>query len=1383
MYFCEAVLGYGINKTLNIMKHINLFVIFIGIFILNSYAYSSQDFYFSNLNLRDGLSQISVLDILQDSKGYMWFATRNGLNRYDGKNFVIYKNDPTDSLSLSNNHIYCLAEDSHQNLWIGTFHGLNVLNMKTNQLKRVVDSPYRSVKEMAINSLLVDSRNRLWIGTGQGLYICDLGTGSYNLSQQVKALQNNNVTSICETHDGQFWIGTSEGGVWIYDMQLQERLHLTDSSSGICLPGNSVSTIYEDSKGMVWIGSKYTGLCRIDLKQGTLHAFTQSDNLLSSNVRKIIEYQNLLLVGTFDGLYALDMTTEHFVRHPNVSLKRGHLNHFSIYALYVDKSQTLWVGTYSGGVNYSSTLNNRFVFHDPAEALNVYLSVYGIMTYGGNGDLYIATEGGGMLLFNYTGDDSKYSYYPIEGFSAQKYNQNMVKCLYLEGDTIWCGTAKGAVYKFDIQRKTYRLVYRLPQETAAVYSMLRDGRGCMWIANAAERGLVCRWPDGRMQNTFKTADGTNLPTFSARCLFELTPGIMLFGSRSHGLFRYNLVTGDYQHYYTGGKGSSRLLDNYVTSIVKDKRGRIWISMFGGGIALYEDGKGIVKSYTTKQGLIDNEVAAMVEDGNGILWLSTTSGISRFDPHSESFVNYYLNNGIGIEEFTPHSGILLPNGEIVFGGNNGFITFNPAEIHRNPYVPSLVLNSLTVNNRVIYPQDETQILDAVLDDTEKIDLKYNQNNLSVSYSALNYVFPNQNQYATFLHGYDKEWHYIGNRTEAYYTNLSPGTYVFEVKASNNDGIWQEKTRKVVIEIHPPLWRTWYAYLFYAVLVLTVLFLIMYYVTKKQKLERELYYQQQLQKQQDEFHENKIRMFTNFSHELRTPLTLVISPLQELVAMSGLTNVVRNKLDLIYSNAQRLLLLVNQLLDLRKSQEGKLDLHISKSNLTSFLQEIHLAFSHLAMRKSIHFEFDAENVPFYAWFDKSLIEKVVFNLLSNAIKFTPDNGRIVLYLRRCQYQEIPESIRNVLSEEMPPEMEFAIIRVSDSGCGISQDELKHIFTPFYQVEGHLPTDVGTGLGLSLVYTIVKLHHGCINVDSERMKGSTFTVYIPVLSSAYSEGDIERGSSVAEEVIVSETKPEKVVAERKWTILLAEDNADVRQYVKEYLENYFYIVEADNGMDALELTLQKYPNLVLSDIMMPKMDGLELCRRIKEDIQLEHIPVVLMTAKSMVEHIKEGFSVGADDYIVKPFNIEILVSRLQNILLSREKLKKLYGKKFSPDAMGIEIVSGDDRFTQKLFGVIEKNISNPDLNIDLLSSELGLSRSNLYRKLKAVTELSPTELIRNKRLEIAAKLLLETSYTISEVAVYAGFNSHAYFTSCFKNFYGYSPTEWVQMKKEQV
>lgn len=540
-----------------------------------------------------------------------------------------------------------------------------------------------------------------------------------------------------------------------------------------------------------------------------------------------------------------------------------------------------------------------------------------------------------------------------------------------------------------------------------------------------------------------------------------------------------------------------------------------------------------------------------------------------------------------------------------------------------------------------------------------------------------------------------------------------------------------------------------------------------------MERELQFQQKEQQQLEEFHQAKIRMFTNFSHELRTPLTLIIAPLQELVAMPEFSSLVKNKLGLIFSNAQRLLLLVNQLMDLRKNQEGKLKLHVTKTDMYPFLLEIYYAFNHLAVKKSISFVFEKKEENLLAWFDKMLIEKVVFNLLSNAIKFTPSGGNIVFSLSKTILSALPVESQKELA--LPVKTEFVCLSVADSGKGISKEDMKNIFAPFYQGEDENKENIGTGIGLSLTRSIVHLHHGIITVSNNRPTGTVFKVYIPISSFAYNTNELVK-EDIVEDVIPAD-KSAHFDIQKKWTVLLAEDNEEVRQYVKESLEPYFYVLDVGNGKDALDLSLEKYPDLILSDIMMPGMDGLELCSRVKQDLQLGHIPVILMTAKSMVVHIKEGFSVGADDYIVKPFSMDVLICRINNILESREKLKKLYGRKFSPEAMGIEIVSGDDRFTQSFFELIEKNISNPDLGIDLLSQELGLSRANLYRKLKAVTELSPTELIRNKRLEVAAKLLLETNYTVSEVAVYTGFNSHAYFTNCFKSFYGYSPSEWVQ------
>ena len=997
------------------------------------------------------------------------------------------------------------------------------------------------------------------------------------------------------------------------------------------------------------------------------------------------------------------------------------------------------------------------------------------------GSLYMATEGRGLLDYNL--ENRQYAYYPIDKASKLQYSQNIIKGLLLEDDILWCGTNKGSIYQFNTRTKKYTFYYQLPGEMS-IYSMLRDKDNSLWIITSDSRMGVMRLSDKKeLQKHFSINGGKDSCLFaSSRCILKLRDGVMLIGSRNDGLIKYDVNREEVVYYDTDEKEPHRLLSNYVTGIVRDSSGRIWIGTFGGGIALYEEEKGIVKTVTKEQGLIENDICSIVEDSDNNLWISASNGISKYNLKTEEFTNYNSLNGIGVYEFTPHSGLLLPNGEICFSGNNGFVTFSPQELQLNSFVPPLVFTKLVVNNQVIEPEDETRILDTVLDGMEEIELSYNQNNISIGYCALNFVFARQNQYATFLKGYDKDWNYIGNRREAYYTNLSPGTYVFEVKASNNDGVWSQQTRKIRIIVHPPLWKTWYAYLFYAIAFVFIMTLIMYYISKKQKLERELQFKQKEKLQLEEFHQAKIRMFTNFSHELRTPLTLIIAPLQDLVSMPEFSSSVKNKMSLIFSNAQRLLLLVNQLMDLRKNQEGKLKLHIAKTDMNLFLQEIYYAFNHLAAKKSIEFTFEKSEERMSAWFDKSIVEKVVFNLLSNAMKFTPNNGKVVFSLSRCTFAELPSEQQAELNK-MSADTRFACLSVTDSGKGITEEDMKNIFAPFYQGEDDNKENVGTGIGLSLTRSIVLLHKGTISVSHNQPTGTIFKVYIPISNSVYDKEQLveDDEEQVVEDVIPS-AKEMHFEIEKKWTVLLAEDNDEVRAYVKECLDPYFYVLDVNNGKDALELSLEKYPDLILSDIMMPQMDGLELCSRVKQDLQLGHIPVVLMTAKSMVVHIKEGFSVGADDYIVKPFSMDVLICRINSLLESREKLKKLYGKKFSPEAMGIEIVSGDDRFTQSFFEIIEKNISNPELGVDLLSQELGLSRANLYRKLKAVTELSPTELIRNKRLEIAAKLLLESSYTVSEISVYTGFNSHAYFTNCFKSFYGYSPSEWVQRHNDK-
>lgn len=1310
----------------------------------------------------------------------MWFGTRNGLNKYDGNKMVVYKHHYEDSLSLNDNHITALIEDRYHNLWIGTSAGLSKLNLINNKITNYGERDL-DLLSSAVRSLYIDSKGRLWVGTSRGLCLYIRETNSFQPIDLKGKIRDTFITSICETSDHHFIIGTESKGLLVCDLNLNLIDQYSRTAGGKYLSGNIVSAIYEDSRKQLWIGTNSNGISQLDLKTGKVSVFYIMENskLSTNSIRCFAESEDVLFVGTFEGLYTINLSDNTLAVHTNANLEEGNLSHFSIYSLCVDNSGSVWVGTYAGGVNYFSKYNNRFNIHEPTQTFNVFLGIFGSMVCKAPNDLYLATEGGGLLGYNLS--SGKYQSY-LYDTSHLQYSRNIIKSVMLEGNTVWCGTSHGTIYQFDTRTNKFSLYYAFSQGMS-IYSIMRaSSDNSLWITSSKPTlGLVKITEDKEIQSSFISKDSEEAwSAGSARCLLELREGVYLIGTGNRGLYKYDEKKQERVIYNTLNEtGSYKLNSNYVTSILRTLSGEIWIGTFGGGICLYDEEKGIKKYITRQQGLIDDDVCAIVEDQSGNLWISTSSSISRYNPTTEEINNYTQASGIGVREFTPHGGLALPNGEICFSASNGFITFNPENLQANSFLPPLVLTDLRVNNKPITPSAEDGILEFVLDDTEKIELKYNQNNISIGYCALNYIYANQNQYAFRLIGHDKEWNYVDNRKEAYYTNLSPGKYVFEVKASNNDGIWTNKIRKLSIIIHPPLWKTWYAYLFYALSFFGICYLIMYYINKKNNLERELRFKQLEQQQVEEFHQTKIRMFTNFSHELRTPLTLIISPLQELLKRAEFNTSVRNKLSLIYNNSQRLLLLVNQLMDLRKNQSGKMELKIVKDDICSFLLEIYYAFNQIATSKNITFEYESQeenSIP--AWFDKSLFEKVIFNLLSNAFKYTKAGGKVKLSVCKIGYSDIPECRREGLSDNIPPDSQWIYIMVSDNGKGIAEEEMKNIFDPFYQIEDKGMENVGTGIGLSLTQSIVQLHHGAIWAENSKYGGVVFHVVFPISSSVYTEQELDQDTSRRKvlDVIPAAESLALPESEIKYTVLLAEDNVEVRTYVKECLEPYYFVLEADNGEDAFDMVVDKYPDIVVSDIMMPKKDGLELCAQIKEDLRVGHVPVILMTAKSMVVHIKEGFLSGADDYIVKPFSIDVLIYRIRNILESREKLRKIYGKKFSPEAIGIEIVLSSDRFTQKFFEVIEKNISNPELNVDLLCREIGLSRTNLYRKLKAITELSPVELIRNKRLEIAAKLLLESDYSVSEISVDVGFNSHAYFTQCFKQVYGYSPTEFL-------
>ena len=743
----------------------------------------------------------------------------------------------------------------------------------------------------------------------------------------------------------------------------------------------------------------------------------------------------------------------------------------------------------------------------------------------------------------------------------------------------------------------------------------------------------------------------------------------------------------------------------------------------------------------------------------------------------------------MQEFSPCAGLHLSGNRIFFAGNNGFTLFNPNDIITNPNVPPIILDKLHINNCLIQAGDEGDILKENISTQKKIVLKYNQTNITIEYCALNYIFNNKNQYAYKLEGFDHDWNEVGNRRTAYYTNIPSGTYKFVVKGSNNDGIWNEEGTTLEIVVLPPLWKTWWAYLFYAVVAIALIAFIIRYFTEKKRLQNNIRLKQMEAEVHEEYYQERNRLFTNFSHELRTPLTLIMAPLEEFVKRTDLTDDIHYKVKLMLRNAQRLLRIVNNLMDLQKNESGTMKLQVSENDMIKFTHEAVSSFQDLALYRNIHLQSKHTIHCQAVWCERNLLEKVYFNFLSNAFKNVPDGGTVSVELDVKPYSELTFFLPAKLNKYKNTEIRYLTISIQDNGVGIAPDELEKIFQPFYQVAQNEHSKSGTGIGLSLSKAIIEMHHGVVwaeNATGANMSGvglsssgAVFKFVLPVDKSLFApemiiESAEDKAVSFSVELPDAAYEPDNS-SRKQATILVVEDNRDLNNYICSCLADRYNVVGVTNGEDALAKAVYLLPNLIITDLMMPKMNGIELIRRLKKDMNTSHIPIIMVTAKTGTDDIKEGYAAGADEYITKPFDASILKIRVDNLIQSREKLKELYSKNFSLESLGVDVTSVDEKFMQKLYATLQQNIANSDLNLDAFCKELGLSKSNLYRKIKQITGYSPNEFIRNFRLETAAKMLKETDMSITEVYCAVGYNSLAYFSNSFKTLYGVSPSEF--------
>lgn len=1332
---------------------------------------------FMNISSKEGLSSNIVNTILKDKYGYMWFGTDDGLNKYDGQHFTIYRHKVTDSTSLISNEILCLYEDKEGNLWVGTGSGLVMYDRK---LDSFINFPYS--KGRAIPSICEDADGKIWVGTYDGLLMLNPKSKKFsalNLSVNANhAVLKQSILHIYRDRKNKIWLGTNTG-LYLYLKNKRDfKRFFHSDSQPYSLVNNSIGAIHEDDKGHLWIGTK-DGLSMLRSDEHSFlnyHYNSQDSRTLSSNIIYTIDSEpnDKIWIGTEEGLNILNPSNGKVTRVERDGRNNYGLIGKSVKSILIDSQGIYWVATYRCGINkYDKNLAFfNFVQSDRYDPHGLSAPIVTSFAQAKNPqEVYVGTDGGGLNLFDIKTGVSKHI------SINQTPNSKGLSILTMEnvGSEIWIGTFLKGIFILDTKNRSVRQIIKGngPNNLvgADVFAIKKDRNDNIWLGTNGQGVDFYSAKDHTFHHFINDKMSVN---GYIRAIEEDNEGNIWIGSYGKGIAVYNPLT---NQTLLLNKSDINLPSDYITSIYKANNGIIWVGTAGEGLCFYDQMNSKFVSFTEDDGLPNGFIYKILEDDNGKIWVSTNKGISCFDPRSKKFKNYSHYNGLQKSPFVLGAGIKLGE-RIFFGGTSGFNYFNPQHLFSNRNVPKIVLTDLKISNQSVHPSENAPI-NQDISIAKEIHLDYKQN-FSLSFVALNYTSPQENQYAYKLENFDKDWNQVGSNNTAVYTNLDPGEYTFKVKASSEAGSWVTPLTTIKIVVNPPFWMTIYAYIFYVLLVFSILWYIRYRGIKKLKadfaLEQERLRVQQIIEQErleaervHEFDQLKIKFLTNLSHEFRTPISLIMGPVEQLLQQETVDRKF-DQLSMIRRNAKRLLNLVNQLLDFRnlKSQEQKLNLE--EKDFIAFCRDVAESFKDLADRKQIHFEFHSSIKCYFTTFDPDKIERVLFNLLSNAFKFTKE-GEIVLKIDRLESEE---GIK---------------LTLKDTGIGMEAREKDKIFERFFQTGSDAAIlNQGSGIGLSITKEFVKMHNGTIEVESAVGMGSTFMIELPLaqVEDYLLMNDEEDLIDETIEVFSATPSDEPSIDAILPLILIVEDNEDLRFYLKDNLKSHYRIVEANNGKDAWQKVLSTHPELVLSDISMPHVSGIDLCRKIKSDKRTNHIPVLLLTALTGQEDQLLGLEIGANDYLTKPFNFEILNMKIRNLLTLNETLKATYSKRIKLTQPDLEIESDRDKLLAKMIQYIETNLTNPKLSVEDLSQHLGMSRGSLYTKVLEYTGESPVEFIRSVKLDKAAVLLEKSDMNISQISYSVGFATPNYFARAFKSRFNMLPSEYIQLKrnvKEQL
>lgn len=1343
-----------------IRKNLLLFVL-----LLSSWMVVAQSYQFKHLEVSDGLSNNSVNTICKDRDGFMWFGTTTGLNRYDGYTFKIYQHAENDPGSLPDNYITDIVEMPDGRFWVNTGRGYVLFDKEQDCFITDVTGFMKNLESGGVpEQVFVDREGNTCLSVaGEGCYRYKEGGKRLFFSYVEHSLPEHGVTQIAECSDGLLLIYNT-GLLVCLDRATLAIKWKSDEIKKYILAGKTIEfSLFVDRDNCIWAYS-LMGIWAYDC--GTKSWRTDLTAIWSSRPDVIIhavaqDIEGRIWVGKdYDGIDVLEKETgkvTSLVAHDDNGRS---LPHNTIYDLYADRDGIMWVGTYKKGVSYYSESIFKFNMYE-----------WGDITCIEQADenrLWLGTNDHGILLWNRSTGKAEPFWRDAEG----QLPNPVVSMLKSKDGKLWVGTFNGGLYCMDGSRvRSYKEGVGNTLASNNVWALVEDDKGRIWIASLGG-GLQCLEP---VSGTFETYTSSNsaLLENNVTSLCWVDNNTLFFGTANQGVGMMDMRTREIKK-IQGQSGNVKLSNDAVNHVYKDSRGLVWIATRE-GLNVYDTRRHVFLDLSSVAEAKGNFIAAITEDQERNMWVSTSRKVIRVTVASDGKGSYLFdsrayNSEDGLQncDFNQRSIKTLHNGIIAIGGLYGVNVFAPDHIRYNKMLPNVMFTGLSLFDEAVKVGQSyggRVLIEKELNDVENVEFDYKQNIFSVSFASDNYNLPEKTQYMYKLEGFNNDWLTlplgVHNVT---FTNLAPGKYVLRVKAINSDGYVGIKEATLGIVVNPPFWMSWWAYLLYAVGLVIVLFLARYRMLKR---EREKFHLQQIENEvakNEEINNMKFRFFTNVSHELRTPLTLIISPLEGMLKETT-DELQSTRLQLMYRNAQRLLHLVNQLLDFRKGEMSTHQLSLSEGDIISYVHSVCNSFLLMADKKHIQFSFFSGIDTFSMAFDADKVGKIVMNLLSNAFKFTPEGGRVT-----------------VMIEHVAGTPDILEIKIADTGIGISDVDKEHIFERFYQA-GHKGVEetTGNGIGLSLVRDFVTLHEGEVKVFDNIGMGSVFVIQFPV---KHVETQVqlpeETGMPAGDEEDKEMKEEAREEMERKNfpLLLIVDDNEDFRIFMRYSLELQYRVKLAVNGKEAWEMMQEELPDLVISDVMMPQMDGNELCRLIKQDKRTAHIPVILLTARQNTEAKLEGLQTGADDYVTKPFNMTILVLRIRK-LIELSRYHRVTQGMIDPAPSEIVITSLDEKLIEKAIKYVEDNMSRTELSVEELSRELGMSRVHLYKKLLQITGKTPIEFIRVIRLKRAAQLLRESQLHVSEVAFEVGFNNPKYFSRYFKDEFGVLPS--VYQEKE--